>query len=86
MTEQVPIPAKKAASVAKPTRVRVTVDFSPKAYQLLCKLEELTQAESKAEVLRKALSTYEIIAMSALEGYKVVLDNGSDRPEVLRLL
>jgi hypothetical protein len=45
--------------IRTPTKQRVQFDFSPEALQRLEDLKELTDASTKAEVVRNALKIYE---------------------------
>lgn len=61
----------KSATVRRPAprKVRVTVDMHERLYARLEQLEELVGAESKADLIRDALRTYELLAEKAAEGY-----------------
>lgn len=50
-------------------KVRITVDLSAAFYNRLDALETITQAESKAGVIRQALQVYEYVARKTMEGY-----------------
>src|SRR5258708_5600118 len=53
----------------KHDKVRVSLDLPGPFNDRLEALEELTQAESKASVIRQALQVYEYIARKTMEGY-----------------
>lgn len=57
---------------------RITVDLSPEMYEMLCKLEESTAADSKAEVVRKALRLYQRITRETAEGTELRLRRGTE--------
>jgi hypothetical protein len=50
-------------------KVRVSLDLSAPFHERLDALEKLTQAESKAGVIRQALQVYEYVARKTAEGY-----------------
>lgn len=50
-------------------KVRVSLDLPAAFNNRLEALEKLTQAESKAGLIRQALQVYEYIARKTLEGY-----------------
>lgn len=47
---------------------RITLDVSERFYERLNRLEELTDSESKAGVIRDALRVYEYLSRRAVEG------------------
>jgi hypothetical protein len=51
-------------------KVRISLDLSATFYERLDALEVLTQAESKAGVIRQALQIYEYVVRRASEGYE----------------
>jgi hypothetical protein len=52
-----------------PKKIRVSIDLSESYYDRLGALEKLTEAETKAGVIRQALQVYEYIAKRAADGY-----------------
>lgn len=50
-------------------KVRISLDLSASFNNRLDALEELTQADSKAGVIRQALQVYEYIVRKAMGGY-----------------
>lgn len=50
-------------------KVRISLDLSASFNNRLDALEELTQADSKAGVIRQALQVYEYIVRKTMEGY-----------------
>ncbi|MBO7782582.1 hypothetical protein [Burkholderia pseudomallei] len=69
---------------AKGGATRVTVDFSPEAYETLREVASRIDG-SKAEALRRALGTYRFLLAQQQEGWKVVLERNTERKEVVRL-
>lgn len=63
---------------------RVTVDFSPEAYATLNEVAERIDS-SKAEALRRALGAYRYLLAEQKDGWRVVLERGTERKEVVRL-
>lgn len=55
---------------ASKRKVRISLDLSATFYERLDALEVLTQAESKAGVIRQALQIYEYVVRRASEGYE----------------
>ena len=62
-------------------KVRITVDLSAAFYDRLDALETITQAESKAGVIRQALQIYEYIARKTMEGYSFRATSPDGREE-----
>lgn len=60
---------KKPDSEKSDKKVRVTLDLSQQFNKRLEQLEELLDANSKAEIVRQALQLYEYVARRTLEGY-----------------
>lgn len=50
-------------------KVRVTLDLTPQFYERLKQLEELTEAGTKANLIRQALQLYEYVAKKTQDGY-----------------
>jgi len=59
--------AEKQTSTGK--RIRISLDLNASFNDRLEALEDLTQADSKAGVIRQALQVYEYIARKTKEGY-----------------
>ena len=61
-------------------KVRVTIDLTPQFNQRLEELEELVDANSKADIIRQALQLYEYVARRTIEGYtfRAVARNGRE--------
>lgn len=52
------------------SKIRVSLDLNEPVHRRLSELEHLTQADSKAGVIRQALQVYEYVARKSMEGYK----------------
>lgn len=64
---------------------RITVDLSPDMYKCLGGLEKSTGAQSKAAVVRHALTLYETIQKRQADGYTLKLHRGEKEIEVIIL-
>ncbi len=56
-------------SIKKQKKIRVTLDLTPQFYGRLKQLEELTEAGTKANLIRQALQLYEYVTKKTLDGY-----------------
>ncbi len=63
--------------------IRITVDLSQEMYDLLGRLEESTDAHSKAEVVRKAIKFYEYLVTKNADGYEFSLKRGDQAERVV---
>lgn len=63
--------------------IRVSLDLSEPFHRRLSELETLTNAESKAGVIRQALQVYEYFATKTLEGCRFTITNKEGRQESL---
>jgi hypothetical protein len=50
-------------------KIRVTLDLSQPFYERLKKLEELSNSDTKASLIRQALQLYEYVVMKSMNGY-----------------
>jgi hypothetical protein len=66
----------------KPTRV--TVDFSPEAYEALNEVAKYIDG-SKAEALRRALGAYRFLLNQQRDGWNVMLEKGKERKQLVQL-
>jgi Arc/MetJ-type ribon-helix-helix transcriptional regulator len=64
-------------------RVRITIDLTPKLYQLLQGLEFSTDASSKADVVRNALRLLKYMIDRKKEGYKLFLEKDGEKEQVV---
>jgi metal-responsive CopG/Arc/MetJ family transcriptional regulator len=64
-------------------KVRVTVDLKLHLYERLEALEELSGADSKADVIREALQLYEFIVKRVAAGSRVSMKDRDGQEEVL---
>lgn len=66
------------------TTTRITVDLKPHLYARLTQLEELAQADSKADVIRDALQVYEFIVNKMAKGAIIqTVEDGKSQEIVL---
>ncbi len=66
----------------KGKKVRLTVDLQPRFYNRLAQLEELVEANSKADMIRDSLRIYDAIARKVLEGNRIcAVDNDGNLQE-----
>lgn len=65
--------------------VRITLDLTPQFYERLVQLQDLVEAESKANVIREALRLYEYLASRAMRGasFRVVNQDGAEETVAL---
>jgi len=65
---------------------RVTLDLSPRFFERLEALQDMTEAESKASLIRDALQVYEFIVKQTLKGctFKAVSKEGES--ETIRFI
>ncbi len=60
-------------------KIRVTLDLTPQFYERLQKLEQLTEAGTKANLIRQALQLYEYVAQKTIDGYSFrAVKNGDE--------
>jgi hypothetical protein len=61
-------------------KIRVTLDLSVPLYERLQRLQELVDADTKADVIRQALQLYEYLATHAANGavFKMVDSSGNE--------
>jgi hypothetical protein len=52
-------------------KIRISLDLSPRDFERLAELENLTGSETKVEVLREALRLYEYLVRQSLRGAKI---------------
>jgi len=67
-------------------KIRITLDLTPDLYDRLCELQRSSGAPSKAEVFRRSLAIYEIMASKAAAGYTFVAERGDDDDRIGILL
>src|SRR5215472_13621971 len=60
--------AKKKQTTRDETTKRVTLDLSKRFFERLEALQDMTEAESKASLIRDALQVYEFIVKRTLDG------------------
>jgi Arc/MetJ-type ribon-helix-helix transcriptional regulator len=65
---------------------RITVDLNERLYARLERLEESTEASSKADVIRDALKLYERMVEWHLSGHKFLLQRVDEPPCRIELL
>jgi len=65
--------------------VRLTVDLSREAYARLEALRELTEAPTKASVIRTALKLLDVASKLAADGYTIAAVKGNES-EPLKIL
>jgi hypothetical protein len=60
-------------------KTRISLDLSPTAFERLSSLETLTDADSKADLIRDALRLYEYLVKQSLKGSRIqcVSTNGT---------
>lgn len=63
---------------------RITADFSPEAYQTLTEVAQQLDT-TKAEALRRSLGLLRFILEQKKEGYKIFVENGTLRKEIVTL-
>ncbi|MBI2120674.1 MAG: hypothetical protein HYT94_03575 [Parcubacteria group bacterium] len=64
---------------------RITADFSEEAYQVLSKLKLRFILPNKAQVLCKALGTLDYLSEMQQDGWKIVIEKGDRRKELVKL-
>lgn len=64
-------------------KTRVSLDVSPSLNKRLETLERLTQADSKASVIRHAIQVYEYIVKKTSEGYTFKVSYADGEEETL---
>jgi len=69
-----------------PDRTRLSLDVSPKVREQLTDLEARTEAGSITEVIRRALSLYDLVTEHQGEGGKLVFRHVDGEEEVLKVL
>lgn len=69
--------------LTKETITRITADFSPEAYGVLCRLSK--KFGSKAEALRRAIGLLDYASSQREEGWMLVLEKGDSRKEIVIL-
>ena len=67
-------------------RTRLSLDVSPKIREQLDHLEARTEAGSITEVIRRALSLYDLVTEHQMEGGKLVFRHTDGDEEILRVL
>ena len=67
-------------------RTRLSLDVSPKVREQLDHLEARTEAGSITEVVRRALSLYDLVTEHQVEGGKLVFRHADGDEEILRVL
>ena len=67
-------------------RVRLSLDISPKVRDQLDLLERKTEAGSITEVVRRALSLYDLVVEHQGEGGKLIFRHSDGDDEVLLVL
>ncbi len=67
-------------------RTRLSLDVSPKVREQLDHLEARTEAGSITEVIRRALSLYDLVTEHQVEGGKLVFRHADGDEEILRVL
>ena len=68
----------------KAKKVRLTVDLQPRFYQRLNQLEELVEANSKADMIRDSLRIYDVIARKVLAGNRIcAVDDDGNQQELV---
>ena len=71
----------------KPKKKRLTFEFTPEVHLRLQDLKDRTEAPSGAEVIRRALALYDMVATETELGRQLVLrDPENDSEQVIRLL
>lgn len=72
----------------KSKKTRVTIDLGSRSYERLNALQDLTEADSKAQVVRHALQLYEFVAQRTAQGTSFVAkdpEGGSEETVLLVL-
>lgn len=72
--------------VGVPGRTRLSLDVTPAVRERLRSLEERTEAGSITEVIRRALSLYDLVIEHQDEGGKIVFEHSDGARENLRVL
>ena len=67
-------------------RTRLSLDVSPKVREQLDHLEARTEAGSITEVIRRALSLYDLVTEHQMEGGKLVFRHADGDEEIFRVL
>lgn len=67
--------------VAKQKKVRVTIDLSERAYDRLTSLKLRSDAATVAEVLRRALATYEVVLVARERGEELWVHRNGEAGE-----
>ncbi len=72
---------------SKEAKVRLNLDLPERVRERLERLQELSEADSLTEVIKRALSVYDALLTATLEeGGKLVLRKEDGSEEVLRLI
>ena len=67
-------------------RVRLNLDLSPNVKSQLEDLQDRTDASSFVEVIRRALSVYDLVVTQEEESGKIVFENPDGTTERIRIL
>jgi len=70
----------------KTNRTRLSLDVAPKIRERLASLEERTHAGSITEVIRRALSLYDVVVEHQEEGGKILFRHADGTEEFVRVL
>ena len=72
--------------MTKEKKIRLNLDVSLKFYATLQKLKESTGSASIAEVVRRAVSLYQIVNKAEAQGWRVGLQKEHGETEILKFL
>ena len=72
--------------MAKRNRVRLNLEFSPQVAENLEKLQELSDSPSRVEVIRKALSLFDLALECQSKGGRLILKQPDGEEVALHLL
>lgn len=78
--------AKTNLITADEKKVRLNLELAREVHEQLQKIQEATGAASLTEVIRRALSLYDLVVEHTGEGGKVVFRQADGEEETLRLI
>ena len=72
--------------MARREKVRLNLEFTPRVAESLERLIELSDSHSRTEVIRKALSLFDVALNHREKGGEFVLKHADGKEETLRIL
>lgn len=70
----------------KETKVRLNLEIPEKVRERIRRLQDLSEAETMTEVIRRALAAYDVLLNHYELGGTVILRHSGDNEEILRIV